>query len=151
MITTKSAAWFLLGVNRSRQLDMGTSWYSWWKLIDFGVLRWKEGSHSCTLSCPDCCLLKRPYFHLRKPKSINFHQAYQLVPMSNCRLRLTQRGNHVADFVVPYQVQGRRKVCMRGRGRRGQRRGLGSQRRGPRGASRRRRWARASPAPGTPR
>ena len=40
---------------------------------------------------------------------------------------------------TPYQVLGRRKVCMRGRGRRGQRRGPGSRRRGPRGASRRRR------------
>ena len=89
--TTNFASWFLLGVNRSRQLDMGTSWYSWWKLIDFGVLRWKEGSHSCTLSCPDCWLLKRPYLHLRTPKSINFHQANQLVPMSNC---------HAANFVV---------------------------------------------------
>ena len=98
--TTNFAAWFLLGVYRSRQLDMGTSWYSWWKLIDFGVLRWKEGSHSCTLSCPDCWLLKRPYFHLRTPKSINFHQANQLVPMSNCWLRFTPRRNHAANFVV---------------------------------------------------
>ena len=98
--TTNFAAWFLLGVNRSRQLDMGTSWYSWWKLIDFGVLRWKEGSHSCTLSCPDCWLLKRPYFHLRTPKSINYHQEYQLVPMSNWRTQIHPLINHAANFVV---------------------------------------------------
>ena len=54
--------------NSAMSLDMGTSWYFSLKLSYFGVLEWKEGPNSYTLSCPDCGMLKRPYFHLGIPK-----------------------------------------------------------------------------------
>ena len=54
--------------NSPRLLDMGTSWYFSWKLNNFGVLEWKEGSNIYTLSCPDCGMLKRPCFHFGIPK-----------------------------------------------------------------------------------
>ena len=66
---------------------MGTSWYVWWKLTDFG---WcyqmkRRFSHIHTLMSR-LWNVKKHYFHLRTPKSINSHQTYQLVPMSNWSL-----------------------------------------------------------------
>ena len=49
-------------------LDMGTSWYFSWKLNYFGVFEWKEGSNRYPLLCPDCGMLKRPYFHFGTAK-----------------------------------------------------------------------------------
>ena len=60
--TAKCAAWFTSGRKFTLLLDMGTSWYFSWKLNYFGILEWKEGSNSYTLSCRDCGMLKRPFF-----------------------------------------------------------------------------------------
>ena len=54
--------------NSAGCLDMGASWYFSLKLNYFGVLEWKEGPNSYILLCPNCGMLKRPYFHSRTPK-----------------------------------------------------------------------------------
>ena len=71
---------------------------------------WDENKVFLTISS-ERVQLWEPSFHLRTPKSFNFHQAYQLVPMSNCRLRFAPRRNHAANFGVI--VKRRLHVCRR--------------------------------------
>ena len=58
----------------------------------------------------------RTYFHLRTPKSVNFHRTYQLVPMTKWRLqilsrRFSARWNEVSGHIFPTNDMSRVTQC----------------------------------------